>query len=185
MKTSWAVTGLFLICMACSPDSTERQMGTGDRRFRTTPPSLLYFKNMRSTQYTVEEQPKSRIELYRLNRFETVTRRPALYPVIANNWLEDEAYLFLQPNDWEAGFLSPLTLSQDTSWSSEVLQLQPPTPVQQYELGLRLYESLKRGEAWYAAATDSTFAPLFEDGDERSYFLMTVRDYLQLTDSQD
>jgi hypothetical protein len=138
---------------------------------------------MRSTQYTVDEQPRSRIELYRLSKFEPVTKRPAIYPVIANNWLEDEAYLFLQTNVWEAGFLSPLTISQDTSWSLEVLQLQPPTPVQQYELGLRLYESLKRGEVWYAAAADSTFAPLFEDGDERSYFLTTVRDYLKLTDN--
>lgn len=183
MKTSWAVAGFFLICMACSPDSNEHQKGTGDRRFRTTPPSLLYFKNMRSTQYTVDEQPKSRIELYRLSKFETTSRYPVLYPVIANNWLEDEAYLFLQPNEWKAGFLSPLTLSQDTAWSSAALQLQPPTPQRQYELSLLLYESLKQGEVWYAAAADSTFAPLFADGDERAYFLTTVRDYLKLTDN--
>lgn len=183
MKTSWAVAGFFLICIACSPDSTERQKGTGDRRFRTTPPSLLYFKNMRSTQYTVEEQPKSRIELYRLSKFEIATKRPALYPVIANNWLEDEAYLFLQPNDWEAGFLSPLTLSQDTNWTAHIVQLSPPTPERQYELGMRLYNTLRRGELWYAAAADSTFAPVFKDGDERAYFLTTVQDYLRLTDN--
>ncbi|MEQ8704064.1 MAG: hypothetical protein RIC19_09105 [Phaeodactylibacter sp.] len=182
MKTSWAVVGLFLIFAACSPNSTERQKGTGDRRFRTTPPSLLYFKNMRSIQYTVEEQPKSRIELYRLNKYEEVRQRPVLYPLIANNWLEDEAYLFLQPNDWADGFLSPLTLSQDTAWSAPILQLQPPTPGEQYALGMQLYESLKRGEGWYVAAADSTFAPIFDDGDERAYFLTTVQDYLKLTD---
>ena len=97
--------------------------------------------------------------------------------------MEDEAYLFLQPNEWKAGFLLPLTLSQDTAWSSAALQLQPPTPERQYELSLLLYESLKQGEVWYAAAADSTFAPLFADGDERAYFLTTVRDYLKLTDN--
>ena len=175
--------GLFLFCAACSVDSAERQQATGDRRFRTTPPSLLYFKNMRSTQYTMEEQPKSRIELYQRNQYEPVVQRPVLYPVIANNWLEDEAYLFLRPNAWKAGFLSPLTLSQDSSWSAEAIQLQPPTPEQQYQLSMRLYESLKRGEMWYVAAADSTFAPLFEDGNERAYYLATVQDYLKLTDN--
>lgn len=183
MKTSWAVLCLFLISAACSPDYSDRQKATGDRRFRTTPPSLLYFKNMRSTQYAVEEQPRSRIERYRLNKYERVSGHPVLYPVIANNWLEDEAYLFLQPNDWEAGFMSPLTVSKDTVWSDAVVRLQPQTPEQQYELGIQLYESLKRGEDWYAVAADSTFAPLFEEGNERTYFLTTVRDYLKLTDN--
>jgi hypothetical protein len=183
MKISWAILVLFLTAVACSPDETERQQGTGDRRFRTTPPSLLYFKNMRSTQYRVEEQAKSRIELYRLNKFEEVEQRPVLYPVIANNWLEDEAYLFLRPNAWVAAFHDPLTLSQDSSWSAQNIQLQPPTPVEQYELSMQLYESLKRGESWYVAAADSTFAPLFAEGDERALFLTTVRDYLKLTDN--
>lgn len=184
MKCFWPVAWVCLvICTACGDTADRQSTGTGERRYRTTPPSLLYFKNMRSSNYTVEEQPKSRIELYRLNKYDFSPKAPTLYPVIANNWLEDEAYLFLKTNDWEQGFFNPLTVSRDTAWSGDLKTLQPPTPGQQYELALALYESLKQGEAWYVAAADSTFTPLFSDGNERAYYLTTVRDYLKLTDN--
>lgn len=184
MKTSWAVLILLLFCVGCSGDALQDREGTGDRRFRTTPPSLLYFKNMRSTKYTLEEQPVSRIELYKLNAYKDKVESPVLYPVIANNWLVDEAYLFLEPNDWSAGFLSPLAISTDTLWSSPVLELQPSTPQRQYELALMLYDGLIQGSSWYVAASDSTFVPLFEDKSDRTYFLTTVRDFLKLTDQE-
>ncbi len=184
MKCFWPVAWVCLvICAACGGTAERQPTGTGERRYRTTPPSLLYFKNMRSANYTVAEQPESRIELYHLNKYSFNPGEPTLYPVIANNWLEDEAYLFLKTNSWRQGFHDPLTVSQDTAWSGSLFTLQPPTPGQQYELALTLYESLKEGEAWYVAAADSTFAPLFSDADERVYYLTTVRDYLKLTDS--
>lgn len=182
MKNYWIASLFLTVLFACGPSGQQGGNGTGERLFRTTAPSLLYFKNMRSSYYRVEEQPQSRIELYRSSRFEETAYRPIIYPIIVNNWLEDEAYLFLQPNEYEGGYLAPLTFAQDTLPGSERFLLQPATPLRQRELGLLIYDGLLKGEPWYVAAADSALVPLFRQGSDRQAFLSTVQDYLRLTE---
>ncbi len=183
MKNILIAAAVLILFFGCSPAPDEQERDTAGRRFRTSQPSLLYFKNMRSTQYTMEEQAKSRIELYRHRKFEPTTQRPVLYPVIANNWLNDEAYLFLMPNEFEGQLAEPLTITQDTS-STEALRLESPKPGQQLELALQLFEGLKAGKNWFVRQQNGHYLPLYTDGDERAAYLTTVQDFLRLTDAE-
>lgn len=177
---------IILICSLlalpnCGDTPPGQQKSEGDKRFHTTQPSALYFKNMRSTQYKMKEQPKSRIELYQHKKLAENT--PVL-PVIAHNWLQDEAYLFLQPNPNAAELAQPLQFTTDTTAAEETIKLAPPTPAQQYETALRLYKGLKAEKGWFIRQQNGNFQPLYREGNERAAFLTTVRDYLKLTEAR-
>lgn len=171
-----------LLIYACGGSPGQDEQGTGDRRFHTTQPSLLYFKNMRSTQYTMEEQPQSRIELYRHEKFGQKNALPPVFPIIANNWLQDEAYLFLQAQADQSGLHTPLTFASDTT-GSELIILDSPRPEKQYELAMQLYDGLKAKKQWYVKQQDGQFLPIYQKGEGKTAFLLTVRDYLKLTEA--
>ncbi|NBC06414.1 MAG: hypothetical protein GVY26_04390 [Bacteroidetes bacterium] len=171
------------LLFSCGPAPKAGDNATGESRFHTTPPSLLYFKNMRSTTYSMEEQPQSRIELYRHKQFGPAGERPAVYPIIANNWLQDEAYLFLERGNAPMPLHEPLTFAADTTGSSDFFRLQGARPGQQYDLALDLYKGLQNKKQWFIKQRNGQFAPLYQEGNERTAFLVTLRDYLKLTEA--
>ena len=182
MKNMLMCLVLGTLLFSCGPSPQEGDNATGESRFHTTPPSLLYFKNMRSTRYTMKEQAKSRIELYRHKQFGPAGEGPAVYPIIANNWLQDEAYLFFERGKGPATLQEPLAFASDTT-GKELTRLQGPQPGQQYELAMKLYEGLKNKKQWYIEQQDGQFTPLYHEGNQRAAFLATLQDYLKLTDA--
>jgi hypothetical protein len=166
---------------SCQPASAPSN-ATGDARFHTTDPGRLYFKNMRSSAYTMEEQAKTRIELYQLRRFSSTSQRPIFIPIIANNWLADEAYIFIQPNEFERGFAAPLTYAWEGGGLLGLSTLQPASIGRQYEFAMELYEHLAQNYTLQVLCADSTLAPFFENQEDRLHFMTTIRDYRRLTE---
>lgn len=142
---------------------------------------MLYFKNMRSAYYEQTELPGARTELYRLRKFSQLKQQNIIIPVIANNWLEDEAYLLLEATG--PAFAVPLTIRWRTGPDEGIYRVQPDSADKQYELAMRLFESLQAGHRLSAMSTDSTWIPALEGTDARSYYSTTVRDYLRLTEA--
>lgn len=179
MKKNTFFLTIALLLTACGRHDGSRSPAANGSPYRTTAPSLLYFKNMRSAYYDQSEQPGARMELYRLRKLNPPPQETNLIPVIANNWLKDEAYLLLETS----GLSEPLTVRWERQKDSGVYRLQPASVDKQYELGIQLYESLQAGHRLSALASDSTWVPLFEGRDMRSHFTTTIRDYLRLTEA--
>ncbi|WP_170254721.1 hypothetical protein [Phaeodactylibacter luteus] len=170
-----------LILSACTP-APRQHSATGEQVFRTTAPSLLYFKNMKSTQYSVDEEPGTRIEVYRPGRWPQLGR-PQLIPAIANHWLEDEAYLRLLPNKAWADSPQQIALLRDTTAAGAAVVFRQGNLMEEYRAGLQVYEGLKQGQAWYLKRPDGHFISLWPEGPERALFLSTVQDFLRLTEA--
>lgn len=171
---------VFILLSGCT-NTQQQPSDTTEAAFRTTSPSLLYFKNMRSIYYNMEEQEGSRIERYQLKQFAKDTKRPIIYPVIANNWLNDEAYLMLKTNGFIHGFAQPLQIKiieQDT-----LLTLASSTNKGQYLMATGIYEALKAGYTLEVTGEDRTTYPLFDDKLDKSHYMMTLRDYLRLIEA--
>ncbi len=181
MKKNPLLLILGLALFSCGKPGGPPATSSSGSRFRTTPPSLLYFKNIRSVYYERSEQKGSRIELYRLRKFGQLEQKHTIVPVIANNWLEDEAYLLLEAEG--PAFATPLTIRWKTGSGEGVYRLQPAGADKQYEMAMQLYESLQAGHQLSAMRTDSTWIPVLEGKDVRSYFSTAVRDYLRLTEA--
>ncbi len=178
---------VFLIVMihACQPAPSEQGIkSAGQSRFSTTPPSHLYFKNIRSTFYELTTQPGTRIDLYRYRRFSQTTDRPILYPLIVDNWMEDEAYLAIRPNDYEGGFSDTLQVFWSASDSSGVYRLESARWEDQYRLAMQLDESLKQRHKLEIRTSEGRIVPIFETRGDRDHFQTTIRDFQRLTEAR-
>ncbi|MCO6487676.1 MAG: hypothetical protein J5I98_04620 [Phaeodactylibacter sp.] len=183
MKKITLLGTLWIILFSCGGQGGQTGSAAGELPYRTTAPSLLYFKNIRSAYYEMSEQPGTRIELYRLRKFSGPSAAPLLVPVIANNWLKDEAYLFLEPAEYDGAYATPITVRWEAPADTSIYRLQPATVARQRELALHLYEGLRAGRQASILAADSTWAPLFGGNDIRDSYSTAIRDYLRLTEA--
>ena len=182
MKIKSIATCLLGLLFACSSPDTPAE---GQRSlFRTTQPSHLYFKNIRSNSYQMETQTGTRVDLYQLRSSADTKGRPMLYPVIADNWMEDEAYIFLEPNDFTEGFSDTLRVAWRTQRDSGRYELAPHNREGQFRFAQQLYEGLRAGYRFHIRTADGDYAPLFQNNRDRRNFLTTLRDYNKLIEKE-
>lgn len=172
-----AFTGLS--CQGPEP----QKVYTGEEQFRTTDPSRLYFNNIRSTQYYRKRKPNTKMDLYRHRKLSFKDERPIIHPVIVNNWMEDEAYIFIEKNDYKGGWSDTLTVR----WAVEdsiggYFYLDVPSRPNMLEFSGKVYEALRKGRQMAAKDREGNFIPIFEDSADRMAYQATLRDYYRLTE---
>jgi hypothetical protein len=176
-----ALCGLLLLA-ACSPGGApDREKAA---RFRTTPPSQLYFKNTRSFHYEQSPWKDTRMQRYKLRKFSGPERSPRIVPVILDNWMQDEAYLWFESPAGKPLDRCRLHWRHPRQEESGSYLLDNPTPAGYSRLGLSLYESLRQGHELRVEGPDSTFMPLFPDAEARSAFFTVLRDYFKLVEAR-
>jgi hypothetical protein len=180
MKNTLILLVLPLFLLACSSSEPPREVDTTSPYY-VAPPSLLYFKNVRSAYYYQSRKPKTRVDMYKLRKFEYSRERPVLYPVIVNNWMEDQAYIFIEKNDFSQGFSDSLLVRwskvEDTSG---IYALPFPSKDEQFRFARQLYQSLKQNHSLEVKTTKENWIPIFKDGQDRMNFMTTLRDYERL-----
>ncbi len=171
-----------LLLTACA-EGPGRQEGGPDPRFRTTSPSRLYFRNLRSSAYTQSRESGTDIDLYRLRQWSDLQPSPLIIPVIADNWLQDEAFLRLQ----FARSASPLSDTLRVIWTSPIdsgrHQLNGRSALAQLEFGRLLATSLQAGHQLRLEGPRGEKLPVLDRPTERKLFLQTMRDYLGLIEA--
>ena len=178
-RTGFAVLALGL-ATACTSPQPQRNFD-GDPAFRTTAPSRLFFNNVRSSAYYSERRKGTELDLYRNRKFSQTQKRPLLVPVIVNDWMNEEAFLFIRPNKFE-GLGDPLSVRFTGDTISGTYTLDIPNKAAQYDFATDLFESIDRGDALAVMLADSTFVPIYESRAERGAFLTVMRDYYRLTE---
>lgn len=169
----------FLILSGCPPSPNyNKEQGT----FNMTAPSLLYFKNIRSIAYEQQTQEGTRIDLYKLKRFDTDNTRPILYPIIASNWMNDEAYLLIRTNNFKKGFAEPLNVVWQKEDSQGEYLLESSSWDNQYHFAHLIYQSINEGDQLSIRDRQGNLTPLFHKGMDRNNFMTTMRDYYRLTE---
>lgn len=175
---------LFILCIlfvACEGPPADSQADTSSR-FYVPQPSLLYFNNMRSSQYDKTQQANTRIDVYRHRKWEETTSRPLLIPLIVSNWMQDEAYLFLETNPFERGFMEPLTVRtvggerQDTSR----LVLENRSKEGQLDFATHLQHHLLNNQPLWIQNAQQEWDLLFDNAEDRGLFLLVMKDYQTL-----
>ena len=165
----------------CEAPRAQRDF-SGDPAFRTTPPSHLFFKNVRASSYYAERPKGMELDLYRHRRFSQTAKRPMLIPVIIDDWMRDQAYLFVRPNDF-AGIHDPLTVKVMRPRGDTVLTMPDvPTRPAQFAFANELYAQLLEGHRVYLLQVDSTYLPIYEQRAERASYLAVMQDYYRLTE---
>jgi hypothetical protein len=110
---------------------------------------------------------------------------PLLIPVIINNWMEDEAYLFFENNLYPY-FTDTITVKwqtmTDSSTTEGIFELALRNKQNQYEFGGKLFESIQKGHNLFIKNSKNEFVPFYNDLSDQSAFRMTILDYYRLTE---
>jgi len=172
------VTTIIFVCLGCQSQQ-EPSAGPEQSSFRTTQPSLLFFKNMRSSYYRSSEDPESRIAIYRLNRWQGLSDREQVWKVaIASDWLNDRA--FLVP-EWKAEQPERLSYT-DGNGTEQVITLPGPAPNLQTQWILALAHLLDEGAEVRAHFPNGSSRALLPSEASKDCFQTVIKDYLRLTE---
>jgi len=165
--------------IGCASESVERQHH-GDVRFKTTAPSLIYFKNIKSLKYENNRDPQSQMDFYRPKAFMKPTNLPTIYPVIVQNWLEDESYLiFEKKNIAESANIKVIENNGDSTaltWPGE-------NYVEQLVFTQKIGELLKLNQNVLIVDKKEEIKDLKYTMSERTSFLTVLQDFLNLTET--
>ena len=172
---------LLVVLTACQ--ATPTPTPPPDKRLQTTPPSRLYFKNIRSYSYLLTTQEGTQTDHYRLRNWPDTAQAPFLVPVIIDNWLHDQAYLDLQ---WVAAGANapslPFTLVAKRGQTEAELNLADRRWGSQYDFGMAIFTHLLANAELFLRLPDGTNLPIFTTEDVRSAYRITLTDYRNLTD---
>lgn len=155
-----------------------------DKRLATTPPSRIFFKNIRSTAYQWQQDPDSRTDFYLLRKIAKSTPPPLVYPVIADIWMQDQAHVLLRTGE-DRSLPVPTTVYWQQEKKNGFFQLDGLTPISQYDFALSLYGALLKGYQLEIQFPGEEKQALFRDQNERQYYMLSMQDYLRLTEFDD
>jgi hypothetical protein len=167
-----------ILSSGCDPNQNSAE-STVDKTYRTTQPSLLFFKNMRSSYYQSTEKSESRITVYHLNRWQNITSTEQVWEVaIASDWLNDRAFLL---PEWEGEKPVKLTYT-DRSGTVQEIALPKPAPDVQTDWVLDLDALIAEGADIRAYFEGDRKGLLLPDAASKACFQTVVADYLRLTE---
>lgn len=156
---------------------------SGDRQFQTTDPSRLYFKNIRSINYYQTRKPNTKIDIYQHRKFSRTDKRPILYPMILDNWLTGEAYLFIEKNAYPK-FAEPLLIQAQKDTVINTFKIEVFNKKNQYRFAEQLYNALNDGQELTVKTKTGAFVPIFQNYQDKSNFRMTISDYFRLIEQE-
>jgi hypothetical protein len=168
------------ILFSCNPDKNKR--ADPDKiKFTTTDDAELFFKNIRQQAYDLEEMKAANLLVYRHEDRKINPDYPLLQPALVVNWLHDEAYLLLEPNE-QIPNNEPLLIAWQDS-------LQHKSGEYRFEFGSKeehlrfageLYSSILDGHKLYYVS-DSVAIPFLSNNTDRKIFRHSLLDYYRLT----
>lgn len=177
------VISLFFIFIKCDlpapPDHPNK-----DKGFRTTAPSRLYFKNMRSIKYELQQQGASKIDRYSFRKLKSVEDRPLLLPIIADNWINDQAYVLLEKNPSFSQIKTNELIFQPEDGEPSSFDLAIRNPVQQTKMALKIGALLSQEGRFIVRSEEGEFVPIFEDKMDKYHFSIVIKDYKRLTEQK-
>ena len=86
---------LLMIGVASCQLAVSDRVSLDDFDFSTTDPSELFFKNVRQSDYELEERTEARMNVFRISP--STRGSLGLYPAIIHHWALDKAYVWLEP----------------------------------------------------------------------------------------
>lgn len=164
---------IFILVIFVLSCTSSNKTGNAELTYTTRDDSELFFKNIRQSNYDLQEEKEARINIFRHRKR---NRASLLNIAIAHNWIADQAFIMLE---WSDSSLN----SNDAvvyTYSNKEIIYQPGSVRQQTEFARDLYNLLQEGEqAFMINDRDTLF--LYRLNEERDLFFTVMNDYFRLT----
>lgn len=167
---------MLLSVMGCTLDR-DRAVDRDKFEFKTGDDTELFFKNVRQSEYDLEENEASGFRIFRHRERVQSDTLPLLNLSIVVNVLQDEAYLFLEPSELVAAQES---IRVQLNPSGEILELTTQNRDTYLEFVSSIYEAIQEN-AEFNVEVNGAWLPVLGDDNEREVFRITTSDYYRLT----
>ena len=162
---------------SCSNAPNEQMERTA---FFLAAPELLYFRNLRQTAYTQLPSPKEGMDLYEPKGWPGIGGGAGFNPQIAINWLEDEAYLFLELRSFDGSYTQPFSWSWEINGERDSSVVDPYDLSAQVDLAEQLMNLLSNEGRIWLHLSDGEAIEILADVRERQLLGTCFRDYFRL-----
>lgn len=170
---------IFLLCVSCQIDK-GKQVDRDKFDFKTGDDTELFFKNVRQSYYTLEENKQAKFNLFRFESTPRVTDRPQLTPTIVINYLKDEAYVMIEPNAFFEDY-QPITFQwQDSALQTGEITLPAYNREAMLEFSTQVYEAILKNHDFTVLLNEERY-DILTDSKEREAFRVVMSDYYRLT----
>ena len=169
---------IILFCSSCKIDQ-DKNVDRQKFKFKTGDDTELFFKNVRQSYYEMEENRQAKFNVFRYAERLKVKDGPMVNPAIVHNYIKDEAYLLIEPND----FLQDQD-SLKVKWKALTeeghMVLASFNHEQMLEFASQLYEGIRKN-ASFEVMKDGQYISVLDTPEERETFRITMSDYYRLT----
>ena len=166
-----SLTLLFLLS-SCILDQ-DKTIAIEDIDFGTTDDTELFFRNIRQSDYELEERPQAKMNLFRLKAMQRDTTQQALYPVIIHHWLVDKAYLWLEPA-YETS--EPITVVIGQSGEKKTFQFDGVSPQNHLAIALAMFDANLNNQTIWIGDQEM----MLENSSLRKNYQLVLNDYFRL-----
>ncbi|MEM1409077.1 MAG: hypothetical protein AAGG59_19990 [Bacteroidota bacterium] len=158
--------------------NADKKVTLDNFEFKTGDDTELFFKNVRQSYYDLEENQAAKFNLFRFSDRAVSDALPILNLAIVINYLQDEAYLFLEPNEILVAY-EPLIIGWEntTDGTKGQYKLQAMNREGMLSFSTKIYNSLLANHE--LVLTDGT--AILSSKKQREAFRITMADYFRLT----
>lgn len=181
MLNSFLKTALLLILLlvGCKIDR-DKPVDRNKFTFHMADDDNLFFRNVRQIYYN-RYSPDGKWQAYRFKDFYEGNDRPLIIPVIVINWLQDEAYLLIDTNEFlsDEDHLS-VVIAETIQHKADTISLSQRGRENMLEFASKIYEGIQQQRKMHVKSKNE-YLPLLVNDDDRESFRITMSDYYRLT----
>jgi len=170
---SWAVAMIVGMVLFSAFGPTAKEISLDEINFKTTESSALYFKNIRSYFYDLEEEKKSGFKIYRLSS-RPATAKNKLHFMILHNWRMNEAYIMAESEQIDKGKASMRLL---IGQSNDTISLDGADAEANFRFAAQLFTAMEKEESVSLLSNDEAYS--FEQSELKS-IKKCLKDYFKL-----
>jgi hypothetical protein len=177
--TFWMVWVLLIGVLGCTLDR-NKAVDTEKDPFHTYQDTRLFFKNVRQLYYEIEERKEAKMNLYRIRERSQTNEYPLINLAIIDNWIKDEAYIYLEPNVF-FDEMDPLEVRWEApTGASGTYKLEVMNKEGMRAFAHRLFEGIRSGQTFYVTIEEQQH-PFLDNPKDREAFRKTMSDFYRLT----
>ncbi len=170
---------LLLIISGCKIDS-DKKIDRDKLTFKIGTDTQLFFKNVRQSYYDLEENKAAKFNVFRFSERSINPDKAILNLAIVVNYLQDEAYLLIEPSEVIGSSDINLKAVHLVSKDSKTLSLEEVNREGMLSFCTDVYELIVEGYN-FKIEVDGEWQPIFDTPETKEAFRITVSDYYRLT----
>ena len=168
---------VFVLVMSFFNEKRANNSGKEPSPMRITDAERLYFKNVRSAYYDIENRRDAKMTVYRHGKRAKNTEEPTLVFSIILNQVNDEAYIFLEPN-FEDLPIRLKWLGPEKNQEGEIT-FEGGDKFAHFEFAEQITPLLIDNATFEVWQIDN-WEPLWADEKEKNAVMVTIEDYQKL-----